>query len=470
MRSEDANIDRDYEEALRYLYRFADMERGIGFSDRSPREFTFDRLEYLLESLGNPQRELRFVHVAGTKGKGSTAAMIASIAQAAGLRSGLYTQPHLHSFRERIMVDLKPIDGSAFVGLIARVAEAVERLDRNSPALGSPTTFEVATVAAIDHFARSNVDLAVMEGGIGGTWDATNVITPLVSVITSLGLEHTAILGETIEEIAAEKAGIIKPGIPSVTVQQVPAAMNVIRAQAQKVGANLIIADADTVVLGRSGSRISWIDDIPVVACMIRRAVTAGLEVAFPLMGNVQLINAGAAVRSVEILAERGFEIDGNAIRHGLESCRWPCRMEVLQRSPLVIADGAHTSESVRNLVLAVQSLFGLQSARLVFGALGDKRHEELLELLKPIAIKVYACASAHPRAEASARIFDAARRCDLIAEEFGSTRAAFRAAVAEREGDEAIIASGSLFVAAEIREEFGLASYVDPVLIPRPV
>ena len=470
MRSKVAKIDRDYEEALRYLYRFADMERGIGFSDRSPREFTFDRLEKLLEWLGNPQRDLPFVHVAGTKGKGSTAAMIASIAQAAGLRSGLYTQPHLHSFRERIMVDLKPIAGSAFARLIARVAEAVERLARKSPALGSPTTFEVATVAAIDHFARANVDLAVMEVGIGGTWDATNVITPLVSVITSLGLEHTAILGETIEEIAAEKAGIIKPGIPSVTVHQVPAAMNVIRARADQVDSNLTIADTETVVPGRSGSRVYWIGDRPVVGCVIQRAVTDGREVAFPLLGQVQLINAGAAVRSMEILAEAGFKIDGNAIRRGLESLRWPCRMEVLQRSPLVIADGAHTGESVQNLVLSAQSLFGVQSARLVFGALGDKRHEDLLELFKPIAVKIYACASAHPRAASSSRILDAARRCDLLAEEFGSTRAAFRAAAAEREGDEAIIAGGSLFVAAEIREEFGLARYVDPVLIPRPV
>src|SRR3972149_10216596 len=190
------------------------MERGVGFPSGSPAGFTLDRELRLLRKLGDPHEGLRFAHVAGSKGKGSTAAMIAAIAGAAGMKTGLYTQPHLHAFAERVQVDGMPIAGDELGRLTEEVALAVDACTRECPEEGSPTTYEVITAAAPLHFARVGVDLAVIEVGLGGTWDATNVITPLVSVITSLALEHTAILGDSLEEIAGQKAGVVKPEVP----------------------------------------------------------------------------------------------------------------------------------------------------------------------------------------------------------------------------------------------------------------
>ncbi len=464
-----ASSEESYVEALSYLYSFADMERGIGFSSRSPREFTFNRIERMLEFLGNPERDLRFVHVAGTKGKGSTSAMIASVAKAAGLRTGLYTQPHLHSFAERIMVDLKPIERQTFARLIQRVRDAVDWLAQRHSDLGFPTTFEVSTVAALEHFRDSNVDLAVVEVGLGGTWDATNVVSPAVSVITSLEIEHSAILGDTIEEIASAKAGIIKPGVPVVTVPQLPEAMEIIRARSAVMEAELVLAEAGTVAASSTEGGLRWVGDRPTLDCTARSPITNDLRFSFPLLGEHQLINAGAAVGAIEFLAREGLGIDPGTIRRGLENCRWPCRIDVLQRSPLVVADGAHTSRSSASLVSTLKRLFGVRSAAVVFGALSDKQHLEIFRALKPLARKVYACSSAHPRSANCADILSAATEAGVFAEGYVSTKDALRAALAESGDDDAIVATGSLFVAAEVREELGLADYIDPVLIPKP-
>lgn len=461
--------DAPYVEALKYLYSFADMERGIGFSSRSPREFTFERVRRMLQFLGSPHRDVRFAHVAGSKGKGSTSAMIASMAKAAGLRVGLYTQPHLHSFTERIMVDLTPIDRLAFARLVRQVRDAVDWLAERHPDLGPPTTFEFATVATLKHFRDADVDLAVIEVGLGGTWDATNVISPLVSVITSLEIEHSTILGDTIEDIANAKTGIVKPGVPVVTVPQTPEAMEIIRARSASAEAELTVAEAGTVAATDPLGGIHWVGNRPTVDCTVQSTVTKGLRVSFPLLGQHQLINAGAAVRAIEALAGTGLGINTDAIRVGLASCRWPCRTDILRRSPLVIADGAHTSRSAAYLASALQTLFGVKSAAVVFGALSDKRHVEILRTLKPVASKVYACSSTHPRSASPYDILSAAAEAGIPAELHNGTGEALQAALEESGDIGAVVATGSLFVAAEAREELGIAGYVDPVLIPKP-
>lgn len=459
----------DYLAALRYLYGFADMERGIGFSRRSPREFTFNRVHRLLDAVGSPHRQLRFAHIAGSKGKGSTAAMIASIARAAGWRVGLYTQPHLHSFTERLVVDGKPITPGDLGSLVKGMAGAVDELISEAPELGPPTTYEVITVGAMRHFAERAVDLAVMEVGLGGTWDATNVITPLVCVITSLALEHTAILGESIAEIAGQKAGIAKQGVPLVTVVQSPDAMEVIRERCRAVGAPLTVSQAGTVA-GAGDARIRWRRGKPAQACSVRTPATQLDGVLLPLLGDHQLINAGAACLAVDALRQAGLAIDPAAYKAGLESVEWPCRLEVLQRSPLVVADGAHTPEAIRHLTDSLAGPLAARSARVVFGTSVDKRYGQMLAALGPIAAKVYVCASAHPRAAATSELLKAALAAGLAAESYDSTERALEAAMRDAGPDEAVVATGSLFVAAEARQTFGLAEFVDPDLIPRAV
>ena len=202
----------DYAGALQYLYSFVDWERGIGFGVGAPPRFTLDRIGALLRILENPHLRFSSVHIAGSKGKGSTAAIIESILRAAGSRTGLYTQPHLHTFRERVRIDNVPVEPGVFARLVERVAVAVESLNAAQPNLGKPTTYELATALGFLCFAEADVDVAVVEVGLGGRLDATNVLTPLVSVVTSISLEHTAILGDTLAAVAREKAGIIKEG------------------------------------------------------------------------------------------------------------------------------------------------------------------------------------------------------------------------------------------------------------------
>ena len=200
----------DYAGSLRYLYSFVDWERGIGYGVDAPPRFTLARINGLLQALGNPHHSFASVHIAGSKGKGSAAAIIESILRANGLRTGLYTQPHLHTFRERVRIDNAPISCETFTDLVARVANAAEDLQRTRPELGSPTTYELATALGFLCFAEAAVDMAVVEVGLGGRLDATNVLKPRVSAITSISMEHTAILGNTLVAIAHEKAGIVK--------------------------------------------------------------------------------------------------------------------------------------------------------------------------------------------------------------------------------------------------------------------
>ena len=235
----------DYAGALQYLYSFVDWERGIGFGVGAPPRFTLDRIGALLRILGNPHLRFSSVHIAGSKGKGSTAAIIESILRTAGSRTGLYTQPHLHTFRERVRIDNVPVEPEVFARLVERVAVAVESLNAAQPNLGKPTTYELATALGFLCFAEADVDVAVVEVGLGGRLDATNVLTPLVSVVTSISLEHTAILGDTLAAVAREKAGIIKEGGVLVHAPNPAAVESVFQEVCAERRARLIAAEAN---------------------------------------------------------------------------------------------------------------------------------------------------------------------------------------------------------------------------------
>jgi dihydrofolate synthase/folylpolyglutamate synthase len=454
----------NYEEALKYIYSFADLERGVGFSDRSPAKYRFQRVEHLLDELGNPHRRLRFAHVAGSNGKGSTAAMLGSIAAAAGMRVGLYTQPHLHTFRERIMVDSMPIAPEAFASLMERVGGAVSRCVDRYPEEGDPTTFEIATVAAFDHFVEAGVNLAVIEVGLGGTWDATNVIDPAVSIITSLSLEHRAILGDTLGEIAGEKAGIIKPGRPVVTVPQPPDAMSVIERRARELGAPLRVVGPGSELCMESDDGIELSNGRPLLGCCLLMAGES-YDVSLPLLGDHQLLNAAAAVGAARELALSGSNIKVEHIIRGLEDTAWPARFETLQQNPLLVVDGAHTPDACLRVRDALVRM-GAGDIHLVFGAGADKDALSMLHVFALMVAGVYLCASDHPRAARAAALLETAAGLDLPAREFDSVREALAAAESGAGDDETILVTGSIFVAAEAREAKGLAGELDPPIL----
>ena len=417
--------------------------------------YDLERIGALLEMLGSPHLGVPTVHVAGTKGKGSTTAMVASILNAAGLSTGLFTSPHLHTFRERIRVGGLPIREAEFAGLVEALWPAVEEMRRAGH--GRVTVFELLTAMAFYCFRERGVDAQVIEVGLGGRLDSTNVVQPMACGITSLGLDHTEVLGDTLAEIAMEKAGIIKRGVPVVCSPQRPEALRVVRDVCAAQGSSLTLAGEDL-----RWSLESATLDGQVFTLETRRR---SYHLSIPLLGAHQLENAAVAVGLVEALAEGGIEVGRVAIEEGLQRVEWPCRLEVLRRDPLVIADGAHNPHSAARLVDAMRSLVPGRRLTLVVGVSRNKDVDGVAyELGRLSPAEVVTTRSRHPRSaepDLLARGFAAYGAAAHTAE---SVADAVDEAVASASGDDVILVTGSLFVTAEAREH---ALGIEPELYP---
>ncbi|MBO8141835.1 MAG: bifunctional folylpolyglutamate synthase/dihydrofolate synthase [Firmicutes bacterium] len=352
------------------------------------------RIRFLLARMGDPQDAYPAVHVAGTNGKGSTAAMIAAALKAAGLRVGLFTSPHLVRYNERIAVDGEPIGDDELGPLLEELKGHAEAAAAR-PEVGQPTEFEVGTAAALAHFARRRVDLAVVEVGLGGRLDATNVVRPAVTVITPVGRDHTEVLGEDLASIAEEKAGIIKPQVPVVCGRQRPEAMPVIQARCASVGAPLyrfgIDFEARLVSADRRGTSFDarW-----------RDRWLLGLSV--PLLGSHQAENGAVAVAALCRLAEDGWPVTEEAVRAGLAAVRWLGRLEVVERRPWVILDGAHNPDGCRALRQGLEEVFPGVRPVFVIGMLRNKPIDDMLGELLPMATAAVFTAPASSRTPAA--------------------------------------------------------------------
>lgn len=442
-----------YAEALRWIYGFADLERGVGHAGREAYAAGPARTRRLLSALGDPDRGLTCVHVGGSKGKGSVCILVASAAEAAGLRTGAYTQPHLHSFRERFAIDGRPIEPQAFADLCQRLAPHVESLTDSNSQEGPYSTFELATVLALLWFAEREVDLAVIEVGLGGQLDATRVIDPAVVGLTTIVLEHTRVLGDSLEAIAREKAGIIKPGAPVVAAAQSDEALGVFRAACQTQAAPLTVVDP----LDWEGS--AWHDARPL---MMVRAPDGGGSLPVRLVGPHQRQNAGVAWHVCRELADLGLSIDRGAIRAGFGAATWPGRLEVVGVDPMTIVDGAHTPEAIEAVVTGLREVFGVQRGPVIFGALRDKRVPSMLDELGGYATRLILVKPDHPRAWTPERMV---RRYGLTepAAIASTVEEALRQARAACRRSEAVLSTGSLAVAADVRAAAGVPHEVDP-------
>ncbi|HKD75259.1 MAG TPA: folylpolyglutamate synthase/dihydrofolate synthase family protein [Ktedonobacterales bacterium] len=365
----------NYQEALAFLYSRANFERtGIFARDA---EGNLRRMRALLAQLGDPHLAYPTTHIAGTKGKGSTAVLIASALIASGIRTGLYTQPDLHTFRERIQIDGIPIDEAEVAESVPILQAALERLD---PADAQQIiTYELGTALAFLAFKRHDVQNAVIEVGLGGRLDATNVILPLVSVITSISLDHTAILGDTIAAIAAEKAGIIKTGVPVVTSAQHPDALRVIATTCAERDARLIRvgpvgseSDYTYEPLRHGEQRIADRDDLVPPPFAIH-TLADDREIQIALLGDHQRQNAAAALAALDVLRERGVPVTDDGIQEGFRRARWPARLDVVGSRPWLVVDGAHNADSLAHLMTALADLFVCARLHIVIGTLRDK-------------------------------------------------------------------------------------------------
>lgn len=424
----------------------ADFER----STHSPghARFHLERIGLLADLLGRPHAAVPAVHVAGTKGKGSTAAMVTSILSAQGYRVGLYTSPHLHSVVERIRIGLDPISKEEFAGLVERVWPEVEAVGRDG-GYGDVTTFEMLTAMAFHHFRAVGAGVQVVEVGLGGRLDSTNILDPAVSVITSISLDHVATLGGTLEKIASEKAGIIKPGRPVVSAPQRAEVLEVFRDAARSRGAPLVEVDAGDAVMS-GGRRTLSAQEITI------RGLNGSYDAELPLLGDHQLENAATAVAAVETLAGQGIPVSSDAIVEGLRQVRWPGRLEVLSRAgPTVVADGAHNPYSMARLVEAVRSYFEVDRIVVVFGGLGGHSAEGMVSALAELDPLVVAVRSRHPKAVCSASVARLASGAGLeVLFQTNDVGEGTRRAVEAAGADGLVLATGSLSVVAEVTEE----------------
>jgi dihydrofolate synthase/folylpolyglutamate synthase len=433
-----------YEESVRYLL-------SLGRELASPRQasatkFDLDGITTLCEHLGQPQRAFESVHVAGTNGKGSTAAMIDSILRAAGLRTGLYTSPHLERINERIRLDGQEISDADFAATFMRLQAAVEELLAAGRLAAHPTFFECMTALAFEYFAKAGAEFAVCEVGMGGRLDATNILVPEVAVITQIDLDHENYLGHSIEEIAREKAGIIKPGARVVSAAEHLIARVVIRRRVAEQGAFLVeIENAFRLedVTSHNGCFSFTVIDTD---------SGARIPVTLPLAGRFQVRNALTAIAAARMLADRGAPVDDGAIARGIAATRWPGRLERISEQPEIYVDGTHNTAGAREIAVFWEAFLPGRNIFLIYGAVRDKAVDEIAGLLFPRAAAVIVTAPVQARAISAAVLAEMtghhARRVEVISDPDQALERALELASPE----DVIFITGSLYLVGDLR------------------
>lgn len=402
-------------------------------------EASLRRIRELMSLLGDPQKKLRFVHIAGTNGKGSCAAMTASVLRACGYRTGLYTSPYLYRFNERMQVNGEMIEDEALCRHISAVRDKAEKMDEH------PTEFELMTAAAMLYFLEEKCDIVVLEVGLGGRFDATNVVdTPECSIIMNIGLDHTAILGGTVEEIAAEKAGIIKKSCPCVLYEQKRSVMDVVAERCRELDAPLTTADFSAIE--------------PVFDSLEGQAFQyKGAMYALPLLGAHQLRNAAVVLETVGVLRARGWRLEDGDVEHGLYATSWPGRFELCAEEPDFIVDGGHNPQCAETVAENLMHYFPDKKRVLLIGVLRDKDYEKMTEILAPCADEFVTVAPDSPRALSAEELAGVLSRFSKPVTPCASVAEAVDTAKELAGEDGMVCASGSLYLVGSVRYALGM-------------
>jgi len=422
----------NYKAAMEYIQNTAKFGSNLGL----------ERTEKILELLGNPQDKIKCIHVAGTNGKGSTTAMITQILRSAGYKTGMYTSPFLEEFEERIQVDGINIDKDDLAGTVTEVSRAVEKV--TSLGYDHPTEFEIVTCAMFKYFSDVNVDFAVIEVGLGGRLDSTNVITPILSVITSISLDHTGVLGNTLKEIAGEKAGIIKKGIPVVTYPQEKEAGQVISDVCRSLGCELVSIKPD------SGEFVETVKLTQKIRVKTDRQM---YELDLSLLGKHQIMNCAVAVNAAEKLQELGLCISRDDIISALGKVKWIGRLEALRENPLVVIDGAHNIDGITLLSESLKTYFKYEKLILIIGILRDKQVEEMIGMIAPQAHRVIAVTPNSGRAESAAELNEVIVKFNRNSEACDDYGEAFEKALGYAGKDDLVLVCGSLYMIGDMRK-----------------
>jgi len=455
------NSKTQYQKTLDYLYSFVDYSLTRSFR-YAPEKFDLDRMRDFLDHLDNPHQNYPVIHVAGTKGKGSVSALCASVLQAAGYKVGLYTSPHLQDYTERIQINGLPI---AEEDLISLVDSFRSYLDEGTKL----TTFEITTALAFLYFAQQLVDVVVAEVGLGGRLDATNVVTPILSVITSISYDHTEFLGNTLTEIAGEKGGIIKPGIPVVLAPQVDEAREAIEGIAKERNSPLLIVGRDFLfapdthtdvlndeVLGNQTFLVWRSSEQPLINTYIESDGSLDWEpirLTIPLLGYHQIENAATAYTVLMLARKKDLKIDDDAIRKGFAQVKWPARFEILRKKPPVVIDSAHNRDSALKLRLTLDDYYPGIPVIMVFGASSDKNIEGMFAELLPRVDQIILTRSFHPRAMEPGKLLALAMRYGKPTVVVEAVEDALEEAIQQAGEEKMVLVTGSIFVAAGARD-----------------
>ena len=423
-----------YEEAVEYLNR---LKAG-------PVKLGLERVRRHLSLLGDPQEALFTIHVAGTNGKGSVAAMISSIIRESGLRAGLFISPHLHDLRERIMINFSPISQGDFARLVEEIAPAAREAAGKEG--NHPTYFEFITALAVKHFADEKVDAAVFEVGLGGRLDATNVLRSRVQVITNIGMDHVSLLGSSIEDIAREKADIIEEGGRVVAAEGPDAALEIIaetcssrRARLYRVGRDIRYSISSFGIEGQVADIETW------------RGAYPGLKIALP--GDYQAANAALAVGAAECIRQEGMNIDDESVRGGLMKVRWPGRFEVFGKDPVFVLDGAHNPPGAAALARSLSGYFPRKRIVLILGVLKDKDYRSICRSLVPLAERVLACPVDSGRSLAPDELAGACPEASPLADIFSMENIEAAIGFSRTGSPDVVCVTGSLYLVAQARE-----------------
>jgi dihydrofolate synthase/folylpolyglutamate synthase len=436
----------NYSQAEEYLNSFTNYELipGISYAQSG---YSLRHVEELLNRMGNPQLTARTIHIAGTKGKGSVAAMIAQVLSSSGYKTGRYTSPHLHNLRERITIDGSLISEAEFAAAMAEVKPFIESVKQDT-GFAQLTYFEALTALAFAYFHKKRVEFQVLEVGLGGRLDATNVVTnPAVCIITSISLDHTQILGNTLEQIAREKAGIIKSGCWAVISPQPEEAASAISSICQE-------KEAKVVQIGKDVSWHKISGDLRQQSLVIEGR-TSKYQVSIPLLGDFQLENAATAVAALEVLASQGFSVSTADIAQGLAKVKWPGRFQILRQHPTVVIDGAHNAASMKRLVDNIKSYFPNKRILLVFGTSCDKDIPGIINEVVPLAPRVIVTQASHSRAAPLPTLVAEFTKRGIEAETRETVKEAIFRALSLASGTDVICVTGSLFVVAEALDYF---------------
>ena len=422
-----------YEEAMKYITEVGNFGSNYGL----------ERTYKLLEHLGNPERDLKLIHIAGTNGKGSTTSMITEILMGEGYKVGIYTSPFIEEFEERIQINRNNIPKESLAILMDEIKVAVDKVIEAG--YNHPTEFEIITVLMLLYFKKENIDFGVIEVGLGGTLDSTNVIKPIIQVITSISFDHTNLLGNTLEKIAREKAGIIKRGIPTVIYPQQEEVLKVIKNKCFEMDSELYIANNENlkfkniVNLDKPYQLLKYNNEI---------------DILLPLLGEHQIINLSVAMQAIEVLNNKNIiDISIANIVKSIKNVSWKGRLEVLSNNPYVVIDGAHNIQGIKTLSRNIKKYFKYENLYLILGILADKDVEEMIKIITPMAKKVYSVTPNSIRGELAESLKDEVSKFNKNCKAFDKYEEAYLEALNDASEKDLILASGSLYMIGDMRK-----------------